>query len=206
MRDDSALGSYGVIAPGYYTEDWFKLDFQKETDWEEAIDVFEKRIRGRFLDVVEAIKDQTFSGYSVLALDCLLIETLQKFRKGITQKEKDTNCSLFKNFFKETEFSKDFNSSLAEDFYRNIRCGILHNGEPEKGAVIRTSMKYPLVSYSYRNGSKHLVINRKLFHEKLVLAFEKYLDDLRNLENKENKTLRNNFRKKMDSIASEFQQ
>jgi hypothetical protein len=44
--------------------------------------VLEDRLNARFVDAAEAIDQQDFAGFAVLALDCLLIETLQQFKAG----------------------------------------------------------------------------------------------------------------------------
>ena len=63
-----------------------------------------------------------------MAISCLMIETLESFKQG----EKDTkriSQKMFVDFFKtEEKHFPDF-KDIAIDFYKSIRCGILHQAE-----------------------------------------------------------------------------
>jgi hypothetical protein len=74
------------IAPGIEAEKWqaLKLDDPASPDWPEAIRILEARICERFIDPVDhliateqvkPLAERRF-GFTVLAVDCLLIETL----------------------------------------------------------------------------------------------------------------------------------
>lgn len=60
-------------------EDWKSINFSVEVDWQTAINIFEDRIRSRFLNIINQAQPSLVSGFAVMALDCLLIETLQQF-------------------------------------------------------------------------------------------------------------------------------
>ena len=81
------------IAPGGITEnDWRMLDLSKHqrADWAKAITIFRKRIQERFIEPVDTLieiernlpRTRRKYGFAILAIDCLLIETLQAFRYG----------------------------------------------------------------------------------------------------------------------------
>jgi hypothetical protein len=81
------------IAPGVDAERWqaLQLDAQARGDWAEAIRIFEARIHERFIDPVDHLiaaeeakppRERRF-GFVVLAVDCLLVETLGAFREGL---------------------------------------------------------------------------------------------------------------------------
>ena len=63
--------------------------------WKTAIDIFEDRVEGRFLKQIEILagkndgKIREFSGFAIIALDCLLIETLRQFYRGSKRTGKD---------------------------------------------------------------------------------------------------------------------
>ncbi|MBI2485610.1 MAG: hypothetical protein HYW01_01340 [Deltaproteobacteria bacterium] len=187
------------ISPKYAVEDWKAVDFSTEEGWKKAICIFEDRIRGRFLDLIDAIKCSTYAGFAVLALDCLLIETLQQFRKGLpaTPQGRGEAGKFFESFLTETSFSSYFNNKeLASMFYNQIRCGILHQGEVKENSRVLIRKVTPLVSFTAdRRG---IIINRKLFHKQLVNEFEQYLSQLRDPSNSD---LRSKFKKKMDHIC-----
>lgn len=184
------------ISPKYRVYDWKALTFSNEEDWQKAIVIFEDRIRGRFLNFIDLIKCHKYSGFAVLALDCLLIETLQQFREGKKETPNRMGPKYFIRFLTETSFCEFFNKEIAEKFYKQIRCGILHQAEAKGNSLVRIGQNEPLVKST--EDDKGVVVNRKLFHEQLVKVFEEYLSDLRDPSNEAE---RDNFKKKMDYIC-----
>lgn len=75
------------IAPGYTVCCWKNLsldpDQPNSQDWKKALEIFDARIRCRFLDPADALiaYEANYSrkkfGFAILAIDCLVIETLQ---------------------------------------------------------------------------------------------------------------------------------
>lgn len=176
-------------------EDYKSLDFLCEKDWQTAIQIFEDRIRGRFLDVVERIKGYPYAGFAIMALDCLLIETLEQFRQGMAETPYGSGSTYFKNFLTQTAFGEDFNEITADLFYTHIRNGILHQAEIKGSSRIRIDTLKMVEKTEDGNG---LIINRNLFHNRLVSVFEDYLKKLR--EGKD-PTLREKFHDKMKAIC-----
>ena len=73
------------ISPKYTSEDWEKLQFHTADDWDKAVKMLEDRIIGRFFEVVARIRQYGYAGFAILALDCLLIETLEQFHQGVNE-------------------------------------------------------------------------------------------------------------------------
>lgn len=183
------------ISPNYSDQDWRILDFSKETDWQKAIEIFADRIHGRFLKPISMFeKDYDYAGFAVLALDCLLIETLQQFRMGKAKTPSGKVEENFISFLTETSFREFFNQDTAKMFYQQFRNGILHQAEVKGTSRIRRTGDLVTLTLD-GNG---LIINRKLFHKQLVQEFTDYMDKLRNPANRQ---LRVNFKKKMDYIS-----
>lgn len=182
------------ISPAYTDTEYSQLNFENEADWQRAIDMLENRIKGRFLDPIKKIEKGEYSGFAVLALDCLLIETLQQFRKGVYETPYGENRDYFTDFLTETSFNQYFDLKSARKFYVHIRNGILHQAETKYGTTIRITSSLPLVS---ENGSD-LIINRKKFHQELCNVFNAYLSELREGNDPD---LRMNFKNKMDYIC-----
>src|SRR5438874_2383721 len=106
------------ISPKYRADDWKALNLSdpKSPDWSTAIDIFRDRIHGRFLAPVDAIANHTdcqiqeFSGFTIIAIDCLLIETLNQFYQGIDETV-GSHGDAFWNFFREsTHFQREFDT------------------------------------------------------------------------------------------------
>jgi hypothetical protein len=182
------------ISPRYTVSDWKALNPAKNSDLHKAVRILEDRLNARFFKAVEAIEGQEFSGFAVLALDCLLIETLQQFKEGVNETPRRKVEEYFINFLTTPPFSAYFNKASASKFYQHFRCGILHQAEiKETSKVWRVG---PLVAPT--SDGKGLIINRKLFHSVLRKAFAAYL---RTLRNRTDAVLCQNFIAKMGYIC-----
>lgn len=182
----------------WIVEDWKALDFSTEEGWQRGIDIFEDRIRGRFLGIVEAIQDYEFSGFAVMALDCLLIETLQQFYEGKAETPRGQSGEYFRRFLTGTSFSEFFDTKKADMLYSSIRCGILHQAEIKGSSRIWIKEGTPLVSCAEDDNG--LLINRRLFHKQLECEFSHYVARLRQNDPPDDK-LRERFKRKMDVIC-----
>jgi len=185
------------ISPRYNARNWTSLTFSAEEDWQKAVDIFEDRIRGRFLDIIACIESHAYAGFAVLALDCLLIETLQQFREGKHETPSGQAKQYFVRFLTQTSFGDFFSEETAVMFYKQFRCGILHQAEVKATSLVRRR-QVPLVDFT--DDRQGLIINRELFHRQLVIEFEHYVGQLRE-NNPLSKVMRQNFRKKMDYIC-----
>lgn len=196
------------IAPGHTVGCWKTLkldpDMPDSADWNKAIEIFDARIRRRFLDPVDELirfeqdrTKQTF-GFAILAIDFLVIETLQGFREGIKDHNRKSKA-LLTNFlirwdaFKECVPTSGDYTKLAEQVYIDYRCALHHSGAT-KGAL-RVGIKGPVFCFTSEHDIK---INRTCFHEHLKREFKAYLVQLRKGDENE---LRRNFKSKMNAIC-----
>ena len=183
------------ISPLYRDSDWKALNLATKTDWRKAVRMVEDRLNARFFDAVKTIDKQDFAGFAVLALDCLLIETLQQFREGADETPRRKGEQYFVDFLTTAPFSAYFTKATAAKFYDHFRCGILHQAEIKSSSKVRRVG--PLVAPTAKG--KGLIINRKQFHATLRKAFAAYL---RALRNRGDGLLCQNFVKKMDFICN----
>lgn len=186
------------ISPKYTTDDWKLLSFNDETDWHRAVEIFRDRYESRFFRFIDRLDQYQYSGFLIVAIDCLLIETLQQFFLGIKESPERKNKKLFVDFLTNTSFSRYFDEEKADRFYKCIRCGLLHQSEVKGSSKILIDEKTPLVKNPEQGYG--LIINRRLFHKELFSVYLQYINDL--LMDNGNKELRLNFRKKMDFIAN----
>lgn len=184
------------ITPTFTARDWHSISFDSEKDWQCAIAIFKERTEERFMRPIEQIEKCSYAGFAVLALDCLLIEMLQQFREGANRTPSGKSRDYFVAFLTETSFGNYFDNRQAELFYRQIRCGILHQAELRGSSKIINNDDDPMVVYSEDN--RGLIVNRKLFHECLVKEFEGYMGMLDDSSNGE---MRERFLSKMKSIC-----
>lgn len=168
------------IASGYTASDWnnLRLDDDASEDWVTAIRIVDARIRERFIDAVDVLVDLDEAlpvldrrfGFAILALDCLVIETLQAFREGLVNARRHSQ-RLFCTFLEEQrEFQ--FSSEIARTFYHDFRCGILHQAETFNGSLCFS------VGSIVIQKTDGLIINRTEIHRAIVRSFERYLGEL----------------------------
>lgn len=190
------------IAKRVPAEEYLKLNLSayNNADWQKAFNFLEARLNQRFIEpadkLIELEKgvpayDKKF-GFAVLAIDCLLTETIQSFYEGVTDSTGKSK-QLFVNFLtNRVHFKNYFNQTQAEEFYKNFRCGILHQAQTS------SDTKVWAVGDLIRRTGKFVTVNRELYHDKIKQELTDYLFLLRS---KSDTTLLKNFKDKMDFIA-----
>jgi hypothetical protein len=184
-----------LISRKYKAKDWEALTFKTEADWEIGVAIFQDRINTRYLEHIERIIDHKTSGFAVLTLDCALIETLEQFRQGTEETPWKQGEKYFVSFLRGTSFKEHVSAEQASLFYRNIRCGLLHQGEA-KLSLVKRSSTLPLISFT--EDHKGVIVNAKAFHAQLQKTIHEYSDLLRRPESTKERAA---FRKKMNYIS-----
>lgn len=192
------------IAPGISSDEYIalNLDDPASPDWTRAVTIFCQRILTRYVEPADLLVENDSKrrpaerryGFSILALDCLLIETLQSFRDGLT----DTigkSKKMFRRFLSgRKSFREHFTEDEAVNFFYDFRCGILHQAE-----VMGPWLLWSVGSIKgKRSDGTPYLINKAKMHECLKKEIECYCGELKDAANAD---LRKNFRKKMDYIA-----
>jgi hypothetical protein len=211
-----------------------------EAAWDCAIKVFERRIKERFLSCIEALeqadsradvevpicapadcstlpedgnKKIVVPGFAIMALCCLLIETLQSFRQaprppaqaggpcsypqGSCIKPQPSGGKLIKEFLQLASFGGAFTDNdgeAAKEFVSGIRNGILHEAETRGWVIWRDQPEGRIVERE----DKRYRLNRTEFYQALRHEFEAYLGELRDTQKTD---LRKRFIEKMDHIV-----
>jgi len=153
------------------------------------------RLYGRYLKTF-AFSDKKFkneykNGFSIMANCCLCIETIQSFKNGWKETPRGNGNAAFECFFKDSD---NFGLKLfvGINFYKNIRCGILHQGETTGGWRVR------------RDGElldiENNTINSILFLNEIKRALRSYTDKLESSE--WDSKIWNNCRKKIKNIIN----
>lgn len=191
------------IAPDYRISDWRSA--QEAGNWDLMVSIFRTRLDGRYLQPIRLIeKDKSigpFAGFSILALDCLLIETLNQFYQGLDETP-NGHEKQFWRFFQDSEhFSEHFSEETAGVFYRHIRCGLLHQAQTKKMSFIRVDQ---LTMIQATNGEvgDGIIVDRVRFHqavEQEIVSYTKKLKDGHDVHF----DLRANFLKKMQFICGD---
>jgi len=204
------------IAPNFEASKWKTLAIQKSTnwsnDWKTAVNVFEKRINARFLNQIDALiinqnKDAArFSGFAIVALDCLLIETLDQFYNGNhttrrkATKTDDPDVGAFHAVFQRSSKLRSFFDTVAKTkvFYQHIRCGLLHQAQTKRKSKINRRITTITEWIDTKNPTEGLIVHPRLFHAAVSDVFCNYMTLLRE---EYSGNLRSKFRRKMNRIA-----
>lgn len=192
-------------------EDWrlleakIKQDFNNDELWEEAYKFFEERMFHRYICPAEQIQHNSSiigEGFSIMAILCTLIEALETFYDGLCYKYDKPRKNheygngksekMFVNFLSKREpFKQVFDEPLAKEFYKNIRCPLLHEAATRGGWVIRIDTDSLI-----KKDIDKIVLNRKLFLDYM----KKYIEDYKNILIT-SKQRKNAFIRKMDCIC-----
>ncbi len=192
-------------------DDWFSLeskikaDFDNEVLWNQALDMFEFRLNERYIKPAEVIQNNSSilgEGFSITTLLCSLVEMLETFYEGKcykydkprtnTEYGNGSSKSLYVQFLTSKEpFSEIFDKQLAEDFYSNVRCALLHESMTRNGWLIRIDTNDLIII-----NNKNKKFNRFYFLDYLKTYIKNYRGYV--LESKERK---NSFIRKMQCIC-----
>ena len=165
------------------------LQMEKEKNKSGIVRFIRSRFTERYITPLRS-DPKIKHGFCTMAICCLMIETLESFWQGWDTSEGKSK-SAFSSFFKRNQNFRAFNNHV-EDFYKNVRCGILHQAETTNGWHIRRD------GWLFNKHTK--TINATLFHDEIENCLDYYCSIL-NQEDWNSETWVN-FRKKMRAIIS----
>jgi len=173
-QDDFVLSTYPVQMTVRELKEWIaRGDAQSKQRMTEFI---YHRLNHRYIEPLLHVSPPKYrSGFLMMASACLMIETLQSFYTGKKETPRGQGLNSFKDFFqRETKFFPGFAAEFRDDkdnFYTNIRCGILHQAETKRGyRVLRVG---PLLD------AKARTVNAEVFLKALERCLDHYVSALR---------------------------
>jgi len=103
----------------------------KAKDRNAISDALRRRFTERYIDPVTPAICRKSHGFTIMAISCLMIESLQSFCEGWENSNGRSEIA-FCHFF---DSQRQFNSLRGHfaEFYKNVRCGILHQAETTAG-------------------------------------------------------------------------
>lgn len=182
------------ISPNYKADDWRRLDKSKLGDWPTAVAIVRDRLHGRFLKFADQVLPDVSSGFIVLSIDCLLVETIQQFIEGITDGTGQAG-RLCREFLTGQRFQPAFDDAARRAFYLDIRCGLLHQAEAKKKWLVRRNVGALLKVVA----ADEYIIDVRLFHAAVKGSFEDYLA---RIQQPESADLRDKLWTKMDHLCN----
>lgn len=126
------------------------------------------RFTERYFAPIDVMATSHRNGFAMMALNCLVIESLQSYRRGWPTSNGNSELA-FCNFFDREEGFSIF-KGFANAFYVNVRCAILHQGETTAGWKIRRDkMLFDPAT---------LTVNAAKFHNALKGSLDDYVTEI----------------------------
>jgi hypothetical protein len=149
--------------------------FITDQNKERILEFIKDRIFERYIYPVENVPIEFKNGFNMMANACLSIEAFMKILNPIKISESSnrtlTGKGLFIKFFKQFELFESF-KILGAEFYNDVRCGILHNGETNGLWKINRKSDTPIL-HCYDINANKFIISLK---ETIILKLNSYLD------------------------------
>lgn len=168
------------------------------TNWDHAAEIVGDRFESRMLCHLGVLKDDGWSGFVIMSICCLLVETLMQFYlgKNYTSDHDRYDRSLgpdiggvrrnqkraFVDFLMN---SPNFNTCFDTEqkcaiFYDHFRNGLLHQAQTKYKSKIKICRFSMVELVDPNNVSSGLIIDRNIFLRNLRKEVDDYLNGLRN--------------------------
>ncbi|NDI97747.1 hypothetical protein GWA97_01480 [Flavobacterium sp. LaA7.5] len=180
-----------------------------------------ERIQTRYLDPINAIskiKEHKGKGFSIVTIYCSLIEFFETLKKGYiyeypnyylndevvkgSRKDKSgdflplNNEEIYTSFLTENKPFKDsFDEDTSKEFYKNVRCSLLHEAQTSKNWLIKDGNTSNLIL------TKEAETNYTIYWKALEKAFDNYLNIHYYNLLKENEITQDNFILKFNKLC-----
>jgi hypothetical protein len=176
--------------------------------WQTAFtEYFYERLSSRYLEPIGVLQDSgTFQGegFSIVAIQCSLIEFLESTVQGLSYRYRRRNDpplgpheysgsgDIFVQFLSTRQpFATDFTRDTARDFYENVRCGLLHEARTKNGWTIWANSPTQTVANTVDK-----IVYRNDFQAAIIKFIEWYEQSLRS-----DAKMQEAFLRKFDSLC-----
>lgn len=163
-------------------------EMEKAKDVNGIVAFVKERFEERYIKPFDNNKYK--NGFIMMASACLLIEALESFWNG--WKKSPNSALAFCQFFERNSLF-DAIRGLTQEFYTNVRCGIMHQGETTRGWHIRRDL-----GKLFDKPTK--TIDATVFLREMKCALDDYCNELR--QEAWDSELWIKFKKKMNYVCS----
>lgn len=150
--------------------------------WKDVLeDFYYARLKSRYLNPIKAIQSMGLwegEGFAIVAIQCSLIEFLEscfqgknyQYKNPVAPYEYNNTRDLFVSFLTERQpFKPHFDDALADSFYKEVRCGVLHEARTKGKWIIMAKNPSHIVD---RNGPT-------LYRDNFQKALTQFIRDYR---------------------------
>lgn len=217
LNDSNDLGGF-TVGQWKVKRENLKSNLGYSAEWEEAFNWYKRRLDLRYFAPMRNTQSQiTGAGFTLVTIQCVLIEHLASITKGkifnrkVNRKspkyEYSSSSQHFQEFLKTSNlFSSYFNNQSAakpefdsKDFYENVRCSLLHE------ACTKNDWRINTLSCGYPNPDKKIFVKemggiKRIFRDVLNQKLTDFLDQYK----KEFQTKRESrlyFARKLDHLC-----
>jgi len=200
-------------------------NYDYAAQWDEAISLFNTRLQRKFFNPMESLirlNHKLGEGFSIVTVQCALIESLASFRTGQIYKLQIKTGDPTYYYSKSKHMFVDFlhtdpifldhfyqmdaslNKTLdlpfsADDFYDSVRCGLMHEARTKGAWHINASSYDDLEGHFIRKSGPRIKLLRTVLHYRLKTCVKQYSTDLRSLGSGKS-ILRRYFARKLDHL------
>jgi hypothetical protein len=147
-------------------------------DRAQIADMIGARFRERYLEPVSEGSPSVRNGFTMLAVCCLMVEALESFRRGLPNTDRISESTFCSFFHAHNEFAEL--CPLAHEFYRAVRCGILHQAETTNcWRVHRQKPEGNSQRQLLRQENGVKWINAAEFADRMTLVLQRYCEELK---------------------------
>lgn len=114
-----------------------------------------------------------------MAMNCLLVDTFYQFENGLEKTKDNKNCYV--TFLQKYMCRIISCADMAERFYKDIRCGILHSAQTQNRSMLAFENG---AAVEYINGHASIKVNIVKFSDELGGYFREYIERIRSGEEK----------------------
>ncbi len=159
------------LATNFTVGDYLDAVAHAPPDQAKIAEGIHRRFLERYLEPGSA--SPTRHGFTMMAVACLMIEALESFRRGWPDtSQRGAGEQAFCSFFDAHDSFAPFRGH-AHEFYKGVRCGILHQAETTLGWRIRRDGELLRIDGPTRT------VNAKKFVTALKHALDSYRDRLK---------------------------
>ena len=202
--------------------------YKYNKQWETVITMFRQRVTDFYLNPIDSLLEvnwQKGEGFSILTLQCALIEMLAAFKAGKIHKHRketgdpkyvySSSSYCFIDFLQTEDIFENHFYTIndrgkklikapydAGEFYDRVRCGLMHEARTKVDWLITSKVTdaYHSSLFITRNPDGTKSVNRTILQLKLKYYFEeKYIEKLKG-ENKDGEKLRRFLARKLDHL------